>query len=377
MQGRRRWIWLGVGLLVLIVLTLVAAPQNAGLHRVSIQRWQKPIEQLTQSSSPDNSPPSQSTDPQSNSLPSASSPITLLQIDSGQGWLTPPDGSWVEQGNVVIQLGNRFVDPVSTPNPITEAPFTTVLSSTAGNVKIQTSRRFTDSSALSGFQQQVSHQSLLEDTFGKVVFEVAVGKGRMIFAVTPYLAANAYQNEPGNFKFLSQLVSEPGYPVWVDEYLHGYKDADVIATEQEGDLVGYLAKTPIGFIAVQAIVILLVLVWGLNQRFGPTLVVTPPKVDNSEAYIRALAAVLQKANCSEFVVQIVGKAEQLQVQRSLGLGTDLLDPANVIHAWNQQTGQPASDLEEILQFTNSPHRLSEAELLIWLRKVQTVRQHLS
>lgn len=394
MQRRKRWIWLGMGLLILVVLTLVAAPQNVGLRQgstysrapsgygawyaameaegIDIQRWQKPIEQLSQPPSPFTSSPANSS--QASSPLSPESPITLLQIDSGQSWLTTPDRAWIEQGNVVVLLGSRFADGFGAPTTITNASFTTFLSSAAGKVKIQTRRRF-DTDLLASQPQR--YESLLEDRFGAAVVATPVGKGKVVVAVTPYLAANAYQDEPGNLKFLTQLVRQPGYPIWVDEYLHGYKDADVIATEQEGILTSYLAKTPIGLIAVQVVVILLILVWGLNQRLGPTLTLTQPKVDNSEAYIRALASVLQKANCSEFVVQTVGKAEQLQVQRSLGLGTDLLDPTTVIDTWKQQTGQSASDLEEILQVVTAPRRLTEAELLIWLRKAQTIRQHLS
>jgi hypothetical protein len=302
--------------------------------------------------------------------------MTLLQIDPGLGRIDSPPQGWIEQGNVVIQLGSPWaVQDLAIDLPVTRSPFTSGLSSAAGKVKIETSRRFT---GLEDLPQQLGQSitSRLADTYGAVVLERRIGKGKVITAITPYLAANAYQDEPGNFRFLAQLVTEPDNPIWVDEYLHGYKDQEVIARETSGNLLNYLSNTPIPLLAVQAIVLLLVLIWGLNHRLGPPIALTSPKLDNSEAYIRALAAVLHRANCSEFVVETVRKAEQIQMQRSLGLGNDLLEPETVIAAWVQQTGRSATELAEVLNPTLRHRRWSEAELLVWLGKVRLVRQHL-
>jgi hypothetical protein len=373
-MSKNRWIWLGaIALLALILLSLFAAPRTAPLESGStygrapdgygawyaymqqqnapIQQWHKPLEQLIQSDQMNDTisirfPAEPATSPQE--------PLTLLQINPGSSWLTgTPSDDWLKQGNVLVRLG---VYP-----PLTEAPFRSTLESPVGKIKIVTSRR------------SAPNQALLKDQYGAVVWQKAIGKGQVIYAATPYLAANAYQDEPGNFKFLAQLVTAPGYPIYVDEYLHGYKDQETIAQEAKGGLLAYLAKTPLVLIAIQAGVIFLVLIWGQNQRLGAPLKFVEPQPDNSQAYIQALATVLRKAGSSDFVRETIGKAEQLNVQRSLGLGADLLEPQAVIDAWQRQ-GRSLEQLEAVL--LRNGRRLGDEELLSWIRAIEAVRRQL-
>jgi hypothetical protein len=216
--------------------------------------------------------------------------------------------------------------------------------------------------------------ALLRDNFGAIVWEETVGTGKIIHASTPFLAANAYQDIPGNFEYLAKLVSEPGKPIWVDEYLHGYKDTAQIRAETSGGLVGYLAKTPLALLAVQTIVFLAVLLWGHNQRLGKAIALPKSTVDNSTDYIEAMSAVLHKAKCHEFVLDTLRKAEHLEIQKALGLGSDPLPLHSVLERWVQETGQPATELEAVLQ--SPQHRLREADLRTWIDKLQSVHKTL-
>jgi hypothetical protein len=321
---------------------------------IQVNRWQRPWEELLKSS------PIKGEEISWHAQQPSALPMTLLRVANGQGTAPMPDRDWIREGNVAILLGAR--------SPATSAPFTARLTSPVGIVKIDTSRRY---------QQRTSEnlKSLLKDSEGLVVWEEKIGKGKVILAVTPHLAANAYQDEPGNFKFLEQLVTETGNDIWVDEYLHGFKDQETLASEKSGSLLTYLTRTPLLIFALQALVILLVLIWEKNHRFGAPLKLLPPKVDNSEAYIQAMAGVLQKADCSGFVLETVGKAELAWVQRSLGLGIAPVEPQSLINAWVQQTGRPAAELEEVL---SKPANLrpNPQELLTWLAKVQTIHRQL-
>lgn len=385
---RNRWILLGaIG--IVILLTLFLAPQSSGQQGstysrapggygawygdmqeqgAEIQRWERPLSELFQ----------------------ADSPRTLLQIPDRNSLHNFPDLKWIRDGNVAVLLG---AEPArlgfSTRSIITDAPFTSIVPSPNGNVTIQTRRRFPTIDRLpnSTSVQYIpedsparTFQDRFSDAYGAIVQEWSYGEGQIVFVVTPDLAANAYQDAPGNFKLLAQLVQEPGNPIWVDEYLHGYKEAEVIAEETSESLIRYLAQTPILIVAVQALVILLVLIWGANQRFGAAIKPTEPAIDNSKAYIQALAAVLRKANCSEFVVSTIARAEQIQIQRSLGLGTDLLPPEQVIKAWTQQAEQSSihpNDLKDVLHSASKPDRLSETALLRWLEKLNRIHQALN
>lgn len=404
---KKRWLWLGaIALCAIILITIVAAPSGSRITRGStysrspdgygawyafmekqgtpVKRWQKPFKDLPGVTSQQRTTAvEQGSNPKSNiQNPKLNYPITLLRVNSqlSKQGLNSNEEEWIKQGNTMVILGVL--------QPVTKAAFSTQMeglgytdsiknlqqtSQSYGTVKIDTRRRRA--------KLPEGEKRNLGDRFGAVVWEEQLGNGRAIYATTPYLAANAYQNEPGNYKFLAQLVTQTGKSVWVDEYIHGYRDQknrpyrnrQGRVVEQEENWLAYLSQTPLGSLLVQAGVILLVLIWASNRRFGPAQTQTAIAVDNSEAYIQALAGVLQKANSSEFVLEVVGKQEQLELQKALGLGTAPVDDQTLINAWVQQTGRPAAELEQVLQLQSKKRRISDQSLLTWLDKWQKVR----
>jgi len=369
---KRRWLWLGaIAVGVMILLTLLAAPNTSQSNNGStygrapdgygawyafmqqqgtpVKRWQKPFEQLPGVS-----------DVKAAETP-VKNPITFLRVNShpGGNFLYSEERDWVEKGNTLVLLGVR--------SPVTKASFSTMQTSSVGAVKIDTRRRR---------EFKTNEKSVLGDRFGSVVWQETVGAGKVIFATTPYLAANAYQNEPGNYQFLAQLVTQKENTIWVDEYIHGYKDQDVATKEDAQDFISYLAKTPLLAGLLQAGVLITVLIIAQNRRFGRPLTLSAPVIDNTEAYIQALAGVLQKAESGEFVVEVVGKEEQLQLQKALGLGTILVEHPLLVKAWTEQTKRPASELEQVLRIQAKKRRLSDQELLTWLGQWQSIRSHL-
>lgn len=369
-SNRRLWLFGAIAIGALILLTLFAAPANNQLSSGSTytrapngygawyafmeergtpaKRWQKPFENLANNKT-------------------IKAPVTLLRVNSQ---LSAPDleqdeRDWVEKGNILVTLGIR--------QPVTKAAFNTLHETAMGKVKINTARR-----------NWSAQEKQLGDRFGSIVWQENIGKGRTIFATTPDLAANAYQNFRGNYEFLAQLVTQSGEEenssiansVWVDEYLHGYRDTDAPKRKQEQDIFSYFGKTPVFPALVQVAILLLVAIWAGNRRFGKPEALPTPVVNNSEAYIQALAAVLQKAESSEFVLEVVGKEEQVQLQKALFLGQEQLDPQSLVNAWMQQTGRPAAELEQVLQMQSQKARIRETELLKWLGKWQQIRRHL-
>jgi hypothetical protein len=100
---------------------------------------------------------------------------------------------------------------------------------------------------------------------------------------------------------------------------------------------------------------------------------TTPKVNNSEAYMQAIAAVLEKADCADFLVETIGKAEQIKLQKSLGLGSNLVAPELLLQAWTERTGRPKGELAKLLQqqalVTKNQHQsLKPPTLLALLEK---------
>jgi hypothetical protein len=216
----------------------------------------------------------------------------------------------------------------------------------------------------------VAEDTILRDEYGVVVFEMQLAGKEFTVAVTPHLAANAYQNQPDNFAFLTELVAGSGERVWVDEYLHGYRDQDAIAAEVGGDSwLNYLAGTPLLILVAQALAVTLVALVALNRRLGQRRTLHPPAVDNSRAYIQALAGVLHRAGSHDMVVQTLGQAEQIQLQKKLGLGSAPLPIDRLQAAWEQQASRPNLDLAAIL---NPPALTGERPLREWLKQLQSL-----
>lgn len=361
-QHRFKWIFIAV--IVVSLLIFAVPPQQGKLHRGStytrspdgygawyvfmeqrgtpIRRWQKPLEDWL-----------------TNPTLSSGTPVTLLRVHSfpvSQA-LSSSEQKWVEQGNTLIQLGVRV--------PVTEAQFSTLQESEFGDVKIETRRRFQS--------RNPEHTAILSDRFGAVVWEQSQGNGKAIYSSTPDLAANAYQDYPANYELLAQLVTASGHPIWVDEYLHGYRDPEIRERMGQQSWIRYLSNTPIPVILLQASIILAVLIWERNQRFGLPTQVKEPIPNNSQAYVKAIAGTLEKANSRPFVIEIIGREEQLQLQKTLGLSSTQLDSQGLIEAWMQQTGKSAAELQSLLTLPHKKRQMSEQELLTWLEKWQKAR----
>ena len=355
MKRKKNWIVGAIALSIIILITLIAAPTSNQLQSgstynrqpdgyadwfeymagqgVKVQRWEKSPQDLLQQ---------------------RDSTITLLRIQPKLNWhyQTSPEQKWLKKGNNLILLGVR--------QPATKAKFSTMQTSDVGMVKIDTSRR------------AKSKSQLLGDRFGAIVWKESMGKGEIIKATTPYLGANAYQDYSANYKFLAGLVTQYNQPIWVDEYLHGYKDKKVIEREIGGSLFPYLAKTPLLVVLIQGLILLLICLGSFNRRWGPAIKLSSPKINNTQAYVEALAAVLEKADSSDFIIEVLGKEEQLQLQKQLGLGDRLLDSQTLLDLWPMHWGNK-QQLQSLLQLQAKKRHLREKELLNWLNGWQKIR----
>ncbi|MEO1068270.1 MAG: DUF4350 domain-containing protein [Cyanobacteria bacterium J06638_6] len=372
---RRNWMLAALALALLLGLMLFSAPATSRLdsgstwHRgpsgysawyesleqqgVTVQRWQRPVEDLLEQLG--EAEESTVTLIQNSSAISDTLVVVLPGfIDRGDlPALLPWMPKWVEAGHQLVVLGVKA--------RVTAAPFSQVLISEAGPVTIATRRRE---------PMVVAEDTILEDEYGKVVWQLQLAGRELIVAATPHLAANAYQNAAGNFAFLTSLVAAGGGRVWVDEYLHGYRDQAAIAAEIGGDSwLNYLARTPLPILLAQALAITLIALLASNHRLGRRLTLQTPSVDNSQAYIQALGGVLHKAGSHEFVVQTLSQAERLTLQKSLGLGETPLPLEQLQAAWAQQKSRPAADLDPLLK---PPLAKSESQLHDWLQRVQSL-----
>jgi hypothetical protein len=395
LQQQPRWVWFVLsGVVLLLLLSLLWAPNNDWQRSGSTYNrspdgyaaWYEYMEKqgvpLQRSR--------QSIDDLLAGLKQAgdSQPKTLLQIQprltASSRWirhhrstakfqLNDQTQTWLAAGNHLIVLG--------VSEPVRPVNFSSQVPSEFGPVTIETSRR----------ASPIQGRSLLADRSGAIVWAVdptsngepsapsGQQRGNLIFATTPHLGANAYQSAPGNYAFLANLVAQQQAPLIINEYIHGYREPVASGAQSQNrqqspsrNLVGYFAQTPLLPIGVQAVVLVLMTIWAKNQRFGRLRSVEPPSVDNSTAYIQALAGALRQANSRSFVMETVGQAELRQLQRQLGLGDQPMTIAELLAAWAPQ--QRSSDELKALLRLQSHKQLSDRELLIWLQYLQHLRQ---
>ncbi len=390
---------IGIAIAVIVLLTLLFAPARNQDRRGStysrgpggygawyaemetqgaaIQRWRKPLEQLL------------SRDP-------SEGPITLLQVGQTSQWLQDRVTyrteleNWVQQGNRIIILGGGFWQGKAMP--VTLAPFNSSHDTAQGAIAIATSRRFDLVEVNRGLERKILDSDALEgedaalpsslapatvlvgDKFGGIAIREVRGEGDRIEAVTPYLAANAYQDVPGNFAWLAAQVGDG--PIWVNEFSHGYKDRDALVEAGVKTWGDYFLRSPLVLFLIQGAVILVVAVVAQNRRWGPKQPVVPPPVNNSEAYMTALAGVLRRAGNSNFVLEQCKAAEQQRIQRQLGLGTRPLPLEELLHDWEARTGQSSEELRKLLVSDQPSRQVSEKYLVDWLKRSQALRQSL-
>lgn len=354
------WVWIGlVGVVVLLGLILPSrgpdlasgstysrAPAGYGAwyaymeeRGTPVQRWQRPL----------------------SALATLQEPITLIRIFPD---LPSADWQearrWVNAGHRLILLGLRA--------PVADVPFRTEQDSIKGPVLIQTRRR-----------HRLAKREFIRLGEGDLAvvwqWPTEANDGGLVASVTPHLAANAYQDAPGNFAFLADLATEFGRPVWVDEYLHGHRDAEEKETLPLTSPWAYLWQSPLSLLVIQGAVLGLALIWGLNHWRGRLITLRPPPVDNTVTQIESLAGLLVRAGSTDFVLHLVGQAEQRHLQRHLGLERDLLAPERLLELW-QASGRPAQPLERLLVLTTQPRRIPPRDLQQWLRDWQVIRHQL-
>jgi len=330
MKANRHWIILGiigVAILLMAVLFPVRSPEQTGstfsktpdgygAWYAYMKQQGYPIVQLQK-------------DVQKFIAQAPTKGTTLVRIMPDLPPYTDPELSdWIEQGNRLVLLGIEV--------PATKAPFKSSFTTDQGEVIIETKRRLTDRSPIS-LIKGTADQHLLKDAAGSVVWANDLGKGKIIYVATPYLAANAYQDSPGNFAYLAHLVNPPQNQIVVDEVIHGYLEKEELTQNAATkDWQAYLFHTPLAIIALQAVIITLICIWGQNRRFGSPIPLPTPTRNNNLDYIDALGEVLFKAESYGFLVHKISRAEQIYLQQKLGLGATPLPLATLAAAWADQ-----------------------------------------
>jgi Domain of unknown function (DUF4350) len=298
---------------------------------------------------------------------------TLIQVADVEGSQstelgTPEILAWVKNGNTLIEL--------SWAGGVTGAPFLSDLPTPKGTVRIETTRRYGSNNF---------DEVLLKDAFGGVIGLATFQKGEVIKIAYPWMGAGNYVNvnQGANFQVLADLATQRKGTIWVDEWIHGYRDLEptsVLADDKTQDLWGYFAERPIAVMAGQGVLLLLMLLWGQNQRFGALIRVAPPTRNSNEQYIQALADTLNTHGHTEYVLALLGQSLRDRLKSRLSLvGADLAGDGDgaIAAQWATVTGRPAAELLELLEQSSTDKRLRDSELLTWVQQADTILRGLS
>jgi hypothetical protein len=373
------WAWALIALLCLSVIVTVAAPQSypkgssydrslsgyaqwyefMEAQNHPIRRWRKAYSQLKGEGQ------------------------TLIQVADAERFQNPSLESveildWVNQGNTLIRL--------SWSGDVSGAPFRSELPTPKGAVQIETTRRYDT-------RTRNSSTVLLKDSFGGVIQSESYEKGQIIRGVYPWIGSSIYAQTGANFQTLADLATQRKGTIWVDEWIHGYRDRDpnpAVAEAKTQDLWAYLAHRPIAVMAGQGMLLMLLLLWGQNQRFGAILKIASPPRNSSEQYIQALADTLNTHGHTEYVLTLLGQSfrDRLRTQlRLLRAVPSAEGDREIATEWATATGRPASELLELLKQSNAEQlnaeptrtekRLRDNELLIWVQQADTILRGLS
>jgi hypothetical protein len=366
----RQWFTVAILAAALLLFTLLSAPDNpqndgssysrspegygawyAEVERSGqdIDRWRKPIAEID-------------AERQNIGKKSKKTPRTTFIRITAKPTITPINKPWIASGNRLILIG-----PDQSKTRATAANFFSEQAIPSGFLKIATTRRYLPINT----EKNSTREVLVADNHGPLIWKDRLGQGEVIHILPTFLAANAYQNEGQNFAYLKSLTQ--GDRILMDEYIHGYRDGETAEKEGKGDLFEFFSKTPIALFVLQTLIILGVLIYGKNWRFGKVRTLVPPPVNNSRAYIQALSGILQKANSADFVTETLSTAQLKQLQRSLGLGTSPIPPETLLQTWQEQTGRSITEFQAIFLPAHRHKKLSEAELTQWLTHLQKLQ----
>lgn len=318
-----------------------------------VQRWQRPVGELVDEvASEDGAEPA--------TLVMVLPTVTAFSEVQNR---YPALDDWREANQRLVVVGVR--------GPVTAAPFATTLTTDSGNLAIETRRRYDNYS---------DRLALVRDEWGALVVTEAgsdpsaLASEPIIQIVPPHLGANAYQDAEANFALLADWVTAAEGPVWVDEYIHGYRDPSPTptTTTEPQSWLDYLARTPLTVALVQGVLVVILAILAHNRRLDRLQTVAAPSPDNSQAYITALAEVLQRAASRDFVAQTLGTAERTELQQALGLGTGPVPDRTLATAWGQATGQDPQQLDPLLL---PPVLRRDRDLHHWLLKLALIRHH--
>lgn len=129
-----------------------------------------------------------------------------------------------------------------------------------------------------------------------VVIGGTYGQGQLILGTVSGLASNDQLFRDGDqFQLMTNLVTSPGLPVLINEYVHGKRDEDSVFL--------HLGKTPLGIIYTQLIMLFCLVLWVSLNRWRPVLTQEKQIQENSSLrFLKSLSYLYYRTGATPVVL---------------------------------------------------------------------------
>ncbi len=189
--------------------------------------------------------------------------------------------------------------------------------------------------------------ALISDEEGAVLSEKKHGDGRVLVGVMPSLCANrrlTSQPEWSNFQLMVNLFGTTGGEILFDEFCHGYS--------QSSNVFVFLARGPLAPLSFQVLLMALIAVVSLSQRFGSTNVLPVSRRISNLEFVNGLANAYRRARANDLVWEVISHASRSRLLKALGVSPH--EPnEKVVTAWSDATGASPGEIEEYLARSQS------------------------
>lgn len=169
------------------------------------------------------------------------------------------------------------------------------------------------------------------------------GKGRVLFGTCPSFLANntiAKKEFWGNFQLFANFCRTTPGTIYFDEYGHGFSGGTNVFT--------YIANTPVGAVAAQIVLIIIIGVLSESQRFGAARGIEPRRKISNLEFISGLSHAYRRAKANTAVLEILFHSFKNKLSRALAVSPH--EPTERLNeAWQQSKFQSTHNLESLLK----------------------------
>jgi hypothetical protein len=280
---------------------------------------------------------------------------------------TPPEASalidWVQSGNDLVYLDDfTFQSARALPDLLGLVTFETAKdknklmplveslpeAESLGPLKVSSDSRIDGGKLLCGEPGRA------------LMVEVHSGAGRCLIGSTPGICSNerlADADSRFNFQFMYNWLSESRMPIYFDEKCHGLTTAS--------NALFFILRSPVGYVLLQVLIIMLVALVSLNQRFGrPVPVSTARRISNLE-FIDGLATTYERARARDTAWAMIYAPFKARLCKSLAVAPHE-STETIAAAWAQATGASVEECRDFLQKAQAAlerKRLDQSELV--------------